>query len=472
MTDTVDGLIRVSRVGDRKGDSFISPEVQRRQIANYCATFGLTIGEWLEELDVSGGTTNRHLLNRALQRIECGQSSGLIVSKLDRFARNTGEGLGAIKRITDAGGRFICVEQNFDTSTPQGWFFMTVLLAFAELERENRRLEWAVSVKEAIDRGLYVAKAPLGYLKCNTKTLVPDEAVAPFIRDVYLLRAQGAGWQSATGTFSHGIRISRQGVKKLVANTAYKGWARSGVAINEHAHEPLVTEAEWQLAQQTRTTGHLPSPEAKSANCLLLGLAWCGSCGYALHVHGKKGGSLSYQCRKLHGRLTCPRPTSIRVGLTDDHVERGILNAFNPGGYLAEAVEDIEAVTEAAKRVEEAQRELDAYLSNTKLTSVVSADAFARGAEERQATLDLARSSLTGATSRSGATATLPNGNLIEAWPSLPTLAKRKILRAFIGRVVIAPAEKRGQRSGHERRIQIILTGDVVLAASDEARRR
>ena len=47
---TLIGYTRVSRVGDRGGDSFISPEVQREKIAGYAAAHGHTISEWITGL--------------------------------------------------------------------------------------------------------------------------------------------------------------------------------------------------------------------------------------------------------------------------------------------------------------------------------------------------------------------------------------------------------------------------------------
>src|SRR5258708_39866073 len=51
----VDGYVRVSRVGGREGDSFISPALQREQIEAYAKAHGLTIARWHEDLDKSGG---------------------------------------------------------------------------------------------------------------------------------------------------------------------------------------------------------------------------------------------------------------------------------------------------------------------------------------------------------------------------------------------------------------------------------
>lgn len=55
----LDGYIRVSRVGGRSGESFISPEVQREQIERFAALRGVQIGAWHEDLDQTGGKLTR-----------------------------------------------------------------------------------------------------------------------------------------------------------------------------------------------------------------------------------------------------------------------------------------------------------------------------------------------------------------------------------------------------------------------------
>jgi DNA invertase Pin-like site-specific DNA recombinase len=62
----MDGYIRVSRVGGRGGESFISPEVQRQRIAAWADANGVEIVQWWEELDVSGAKRERPMFQQAL----------------------------------------------------------------------------------------------------------------------------------------------------------------------------------------------------------------------------------------------------------------------------------------------------------------------------------------------------------------------------------------------------------------------
>ena len=104
------GYVRVSRVGGREGDSFLSPELQRQSIARVCEREGLELVEVLEELDRSGGDAERPLWNAAIERVERGEVGAIVVWNLDRFSRSLVDALAAIGRIEAAGGRLYSEE--------------------------------------------------------------------------------------------------------------------------------------------------------------------------------------------------------------------------------------------------------------------------------------------------------------------------------------------------------------------------
>jgi Resolvase, N terminal domain len=67
----VDAYVRVSHVGGREGESFISPDVQREKIEAFATTRGLRIGEVYVDLDQSGGKLDRPEFEKArLQALE------------------------------------------------------------------------------------------------------------------------------------------------------------------------------------------------------------------------------------------------------------------------------------------------------------------------------------------------------------------------------------------------------------------
>src|SRR3954453_20270306 len=152
---TLDAYVRVSSVRGRGGDSFISPAVQRERIAAWAAAHGHRIAKVWDELDVSGGTVDRPKLNLVMERIEAGETGGVVVFKLDRFGRTLIDSLGLVERIARGGGPFASVSEGFDLSTETGRLVLRIMLSLAEFELDRIRGNWAEARERAVARGLH-----------------------------------------------------------------------------------------------------------------------------------------------------------------------------------------------------------------------------------------------------------------------------------------------------------------------------
>src|SRR5262252_2659356 len=187
----VDEYVRVSRFGAGAG---LGPDLQHEKIAGHAKLHGLRIVKRFDDLDKTGANTDRPGFQAVLERIETGKSDGMIVARLDRFARSVVDGLQAIRRIHDANGHLIIVENGLDTTTPMGRAFMTILLAFAQLEWERIRDNWDEVNEQAAAAGIHVSsKVPFGYVR-EHKRLVPDPEHAALVRRLFKARADGAAF--------------------------------------------------------------------------------------------------------------------------------------------------------------------------------------------------------------------------------------------------------------------------------------
>ncbi|MCW3027621.1 MAG: recombinase family protein, partial [Solirubrobacterales bacterium] len=83
----LDAYVRVSKVAGRSGESFISPTVQRERIEAWAGLHGAELTWHEPELDVSGGRMDRPVFDRIMARVRAGETGGVVVAKLDRFAR-------------------------------------------------------------------------------------------------------------------------------------------------------------------------------------------------------------------------------------------------------------------------------------------------------------------------------------------------------------------------------------------------
>ena len=59
----------------------------------------------------------------------------------------------------------LVADLDLDTSTPVGRAVLTVLLAFAQLELEQRRDSFAAAQRNALERGIYPSSIPIGYMR-------------------------------------------------------------------------------------------------------------------------------------------------------------------------------------------------------------------------------------------------------------------------------------------------------------------
>lgn len=85
----------------------------------------------------------------------------VIVESISRFARSTKDLLNLVEELSEKGVHFISQKENFDTTTPQGKFTLTMFAALAELERETtaqRRDEGIAAAKAA---GKYKGRKPI-----------------------------------------------------------------------------------------------------------------------------------------------------------------------------------------------------------------------------------------------------------------------------------------------------------------------
>ena len=123
------GYARVSTKGqDRNGNS---KEVQDKMLRDAGAT------EVFYD-SISGAKRHRPMLDELLRRIQPGDT--VIVTKLDRIARSTTDGIEIIDQISNTGCRLNILNMGVFDDTPTGRLMRTVMLAFAEFERDMIRV--------------------------------------------------------------------------------------------------------------------------------------------------------------------------------------------------------------------------------------------------------------------------------------------------------------------------------------------
>ena len=111
------------------------PEVQLRELREYCQRRRFTIAGEYVDVGVSGSKDSRPELNRLMIDAAKRKFDAVVVWRFDRFARSVSHLLRALETFRSVGIEFVSYSEAIDTSTPVGKMTFTVLGAVAELER-------------------------------------------------------------------------------------------------------------------------------------------------------------------------------------------------------------------------------------------------------------------------------------------------------------------------------------------------
>ena len=321
VTKPLDIYVRVSDVRGRSGESFISPKDQEERCRALATARGYLVGEVFTDLDVSGGKMRRPELDKAIARIEDGTSGGIIVAKLDRFARTLIGGLQTLEQISGLGGAVIVADGKFDTSTATGELVLNMMLSLAQFELRRIRETWQSSKRHAVANGIHISRhSPPGYRRGKDRRLELDPKTADAIRAAFERAAEGEPYARIADYLSgSGVQTTSNRVRRLLANRAYLGEARNGHGdVNREAHPALVDSATWSLAQRQRA--ETPTL-GKNGSYLLAGLVRCASCSFAMRPQAARGSTVAaYRCTTTtkHGR--CPGPSTISANRLEDYV--------------------------------------------------------------------------------------------------------------------------------------------------------
>jgi DNA invertase Pin-like site-specific DNA recombinase len=473
----VDGYIRVSRVGDRSGESYISPDVQRSALESWALERGVRLVVHDPEENVSGATMDRPVFNRIMRRIRARESGGIVVYKLDRFARTLVGGLTTLNELTDHRALFAsATEPLFDFTTADGRIFLQINLMMAEYFRERTRESWESSLTHAVGRGVHIAPdVPYGYLKDSSKRLVPDTR-APFVVQAFERRAQGwpfqriADWLNEEAPPRADYRAwTASSVERMVRRRVYRGVAHWGEHENREAHPALVADEVWHRAQ--RQVQRYSKRRQAAGIALLHGIVRCAGCRFlmsrALHRTGNhRYRRQYYRCRVFRVSGTCATPAMLRGDGPDgleSYVEDIVCGELDRRARTFVGISDSQALAEALAGLEAAREDLESMRRDTAarrrlgplwLSFVEPLVEAVELAERRVAELQASR----GSPGLSGLTA--------DAYRSLERPERAAVLRAMIDCVF---CRNFGHRRGpqalpiDERRVRILWRGQGPL---------
>jgi len=184
-----EGIVAYVRVSsEEQAVSGLGLAAQRSAIESEAARRRLPIVAVHEDAGISGKSLDRPGLIAALEALDAGQGSVLMVAKLDRLTRSVHDATGLMLRAERSGWGVVSLDMAVDTTTPQGAAMTQVLAVFAELERKliGQRTRDALAVKKA--QGVRLGRP---------RTLAPE-----IVERIRREHQQGAGWSQIARTLT------------------------------------------------------------------------------------------------------------------------------------------------------------------------------------------------------------------------------------------------------------------------------
>ena len=187
-TEKAVGYIRVSTEDQaREG---ISLDAQKAKIEAYAAINDLELLGIIRDGGASGKSLDREGIVRLLDLVESGKVEAVIVYKLDRLSRRTLDSLSLIENLESKGIAFHSISEKVDTKSATGKFFLTIISAVAQMERDMiaERTKDALAHKKK--KGEWSGRIPFGF-RIKDNRLVEDPDQIKVIQKAKRLRRSG-----------------------------------------------------------------------------------------------------------------------------------------------------------------------------------------------------------------------------------------------------------------------------------------
>jgi site-specific DNA recombinase len=447
------GIVRVSRVGGRAGDRFVSPEIQRENIEAECERRGLHLIETLEELDVSGGKAldKRPRLSQALAAVEGGQAEAIVFAYRDRMDRSIVTGSELCERMDAAGGLLVAAGNVITHATHDGWRRST----FESFLNEDQRRAVGEKMQAVQKRCVAEGRPPwsrvaLGYRRGADGRLEVEPGEVPIVTAAFNMRADGEALRWIRKMLQgHGVERSYRGIQVMLSNRIYLGELHFGKLVNMTACEPIIDRA---LFDRVARSFVPRGPKPKSPRLLSrLGVLRCGTCGARLSAMKMLKQGSDYAVYRCSSTADCDRHVAISADIAESViVER-----------VRAALADIDGRASAEGNVREAERALqDAEQALSGAVAMLSGLEDVEGTRERLLSLREARDEAQARLDQLGGAPVAITVNAATDWNLLTLQERRALIRATVESATVAPG---GRGAG---RITLKLFGEQTASSA------
>ncbi|PYG86652.1 DNA invertase Pin-like site-specific DNA recombinase [Ruminiclostridium sufflavum DSM 19573] len=302
----------------------------------------------------SGANTNRPAFEEMINDVKMGNIERVVVYKLDRISRSLLDFAHIIEVFNKYKVEFISQTEKFDTSTSIGRAMLSIVMVFAQLERETIQQRVKDNYYQRGKSGLYLGgTAPFGYNKADTlfngkKTCMfeENEEQAGFVRKIYdmylynnksftfiakeintkykfktnmgnnwsacavgrlirnpvyakadadvyvYLKSKGAVMNNDISDFTGENGCFVYGERKNVSTGKFTNLANNFVTVA--LHKGIISSEQWLKCQYKADEGIQLKNSGRGTYTWLSGLMKCGYCGYAVTAVKSRNKNIAY----------------------------------------------------------------------------------------------------------------------------------------------------------------------------------
>jgi len=308
--------VRVST--EEQAQEGFSIRAQEQKLKDYAR-----IKDWsIYDIYVDDGISGKNIIERpAVKRmiadIEAGHVKNVVVFKIDRLTRSTGDLAYLIDLFNNYQCAFNSLMESIDTQTASGRMFIKIIGIFAEFERENISERVRLGFERKAREGYSTATIHTSYgydRKKGEKVQTINKKEAMIVKEIFDMYVnQNMGYLSIAKILnSRKIPTKKTGIWKaltisnILRNSNYIGKVRYAIDDKERTfetdglHEPIIDPELFVKAQKLMEKNKriLSTKKPRTEN-YFLGFLHCPKCASRLTVRGayytKKDGTESYK---------------------------------------------------------------------------------------------------------------------------------------------------------------------------------
>jgi site-specific DNA recombinase len=228
LTRTKLAVIYTRVSSKEQADSNMSLDTQRRICDAYAEKHGYIIKGCFGGTYESAKNDERVEFNAMLSFVKKSREkiSNIIVYSVDRFSRSGANAIFIAEQLKKQGVTVLSVTQPTDTTTSSGNLQQSIQFIFSQYDNEQRKEKCVEGIKQALLRGDWVTRPPLGYdmLRVNGKRQIVANKTGKLLKKAFQWKLEGLSIEEIRIRLNEiGIKLCHQRVSETLRNPFYAG---------------------------------------------------------------------------------------------------------------------------------------------------------------------------------------------------------------------------------------------------------